>query len=152
MKIRTAFFLDIDNLVGTGRPTRRQIEEFFRAFEDAYNPGPDDQIYCAGTGTSAAWAGLTRPGYLTRSGVGRDGADRRLLELADPIWLSGRFDRVVIGSGDGIFAGLVDELRLVGLGVELMTGRGLLHHSLYRSVAPREADAPTPRTQLALAA
>ncbi len=149
---RTAYFLDLDNLVGTGRPTRRQIEEFFLAFEEAYDPGPGDQVYCAGTRTSAAWAGFARPGYLTRSGVGRDGADRRLLDLADPAWLSTRFGRVVIGSGDGIFAGLVDELRMAGLQVELVTGRGFLHQSLYRSVAPREAGAPTPRTHLALAA
>jgi len=149
---RTAYFLDIDNLVGTGRPTRRQIEEFFLAFEEAFNPGPNDQVYCAGTGASAAWVCLTRPGYLARSGIGRDGADRRLLELGDPAWLSIRFDRVVIGSGDGIFSELVDQLRLLGIEVELMTGRGFLHHSLYQSVAPREAGARTPRTHLTLAA
>ena len=152
MKTRTAFFLDLDNLVGTGRPSQEQIEEVFSAFEAAFDPGPDDQVYCAGTSTTAARAGLARPGYVTRSGRGRNGADRRLLELADPDFVARRFQKVVIGSGDGVFAGLVDELRLVGLEVELVTGRGLLHQALYRSVAPCEFGAPTPRTHLALAA
>lgn len=152
MTARTAYFLDLDNLAGSGQPSKEQVEEVLESFESDFQPDPSDQVFCFGTHTSAMWAGFARPGYVTRSGVGRDGADRRLLDLADPAWLSTRFGRVVIGSGDGIFAGLVDELRMAGLEVELMTGRGFLHQSLYRSVAPGEAGAPTPRTHLALAA
>lgn len=152
MITRTAYFLDLDNLIGTGKPSRFEIDEVFAAFDAVFDPGPGDQVYCAGTSSTAALAGLARPGYLIRSGWGRDGADRRLIELADPVFLANRFQKVVIGSGDGVFAELVNKLRSAGLAVELVTGRGLLHQALYRSVAPLEKGVPTPRIQLALAA
>jgi len=149
---RTAYFLDLDNLVGTGRPSRQQVEAFFLAFEEEYGPSPGDLVYCAGTPTSAVEAKFARPGYLIQSGKGRDGADRRLLDMADPDWLSSRFNRVVVGSGDGAFVNLVFELRRRGVEVELLTGRGFLHRGLYRAVAPNRAGVPTPLVHLTLAA
>jgi hypothetical protein len=56
--------------------------------------------------TKAAW-----PGALVRIGRGPDGADLALLREASPSDLAQRFDRVVVGSGDGIFTGLVADLR-----------------------------------------
>lgn len=152
MRTRTAYFLDLDNLAGSGRPTKDQINEVLTTFEAEFQPGPSDQVFCAGTSTSAMWAGFARPGYVTRSGVGRDGADRRILEMADPALLADRYQRVVIGSGDGAFAELVEELRAAGLKVELMTGRGRLHQHLYKSVAPIRKGDKTPRVCLSLAA
>lgn len=149
---RTAYFLDLDNLVGTGRPTRQQIDELFAQFENVFKPRSWDQVYCAGTRSTVAQAGFARPGYVVRSGEGPDGADRRLLEFADPDWLSGRFGRVVIGSGDGVFSELVAELRRRGIQVELLTGRGFLSQTLHHAVAPLVPGALTPRVHLALAA
>ena len=152
MMTRTAYFLDLDNLAGSGRPSKEQIEEVLKSFEAEFQPERSDQVFCCGTHTSAMWAGFARPGYVTRSGVGRDGADRRILEMADPSFLATRFQKVVIGSGDGAFAELVEELRANGLEVELMTGRGRIHQKLYKSVAPIRQGDKTPRRCLALAA
>jgi len=148
MRIRTAYFLDLDNLAGSGRPTEGEIQWVFEAFEAEFQPGRCDQVFCAGTPVSAFWAKLCRPGYLTRSAVGRDGADRVLISMVSPLFVADRFDRVVIGSGDGAFGGLVSDLRALGLSVELMTGKGRLHHHLYQALAPERKGMSTPLVEL----
>lgn len=51
---------------------------------------------------------------LLASGI--DGADLALLDVARPVEaIAGSFERVVIASGDGIFAGLATDLRRAGL-------------------------------------
>jgi hypothetical protein len=152
MRIRTAYLLDLDNLAGSGGPTKSQIEEVLRTFEARNQPGPSDQVFCAGTSVSAFWAKLSRPGYLTRSAFGEDGADRVLISIANPLFLANRFHRFVIGSGDGAFGALVKDLRTFGLLVEIMTGRGRLHHQLYQAVAPKQKGGITPRVELRLVA
>lgn len=49
-------------------------------------------------------------GALVRRTRGVDGADRLLLEAAEPADVARRFARVVVGSGDHIFTELVIEL------------------------------------------
>lgn len=146
--MRTAYLLDLDNLAGSGCPSFKRIRAVLESFERIYNPQSGDQVYCAGTGKSAFHAKSLRPGYSVRSGVGRDGADRLLLELATPGFLRERFERVVLGSGDWIFASLVKELRHVGLTVEVMTGRGFLSQHLYAAIAPSQRGAISPLTSL----
>ncbi len=51
---------------------------------------------------------------------GRDGADLALLEAADWAAATGRFRRVVIGSGDRIFLVALDRLRRADIAVEFV--------------------------------
>ncbi|HLT17035.1 MAG TPA: hypothetical protein VK007_10050 [Acidimicrobiales bacterium] len=49
------------------------------------------------------------------AGAGADVADRRLIEEVCPEWTAARFDRVVFGSGDHIYADLARDLRRRGV-------------------------------------
>lgn len=152
MNKRTAYFLDIDNLIGAGLATESQVIELLAAFESSCSPSTNDLVFCAATSMAAFYVKLARPGYHVLTGRGKDSSDLKLLSVADPDMLGRQFNKVVLGSGDWIFHPLVKELRSRGLHVELLKGRGRLSHHLYQSVAPTERGALTPITQLQLAA
>ena len=135
--MRTAYFLDIDNLCGTGTPGPDLVRTTIELFESEYRHEAGDLIFCAGTRVSALNAKLLRPAYHTRCGRGVDGADRQLLELMDIDWLTSRFDRVVLGSGDHIFGHKIESLRRSGLDVEIFCGAGALSGLLLRALGPR---------------
>jgi uncharacterized LabA/DUF88 family protein len=64
---------------------------------------------------------------LVRSGL--HGADRALLEVIHRECLEERFDRIVIGSGDGIFALAAARLQACGCSVTVVSRRsGLSRH------------------------
>lgn len=132
--VRTAFLVDIDNLCRSGQPDRATVEAMFAAVDGLCAPGPDDQVYCAGTYLSAWHAKSVRSGYCTRVGRGPDGADHQLLALAEVDFLSRRFDRVVIGSGDHIFADRIRELVQAGLGVDVFARYGSVARELRRAL------------------
>ena len=67
---------------------------------------------------------------------GRDGADLALLGWASPELIARRFDRLVVASGDGIFAGIVRALREFGLRVEVLYGNGAVSGHLRRNGVP----------------
>lgn len=131
---RTAYFLDLDNLAGSGQPSADDIHRVLDEFERLCEPCQDDQVYCAGTAISAYHCADYRPNYRVAVGRGKDGADRRLLELGDPDHVSRRFQRVVIGSGDGIFADVAQEYMTRGMRVELLVGKGALATSLRQAI------------------
>jgi len=138
MYTRTAYFLDIDNLTGSGQPSSDGVKEVLDQFEDCCNPSKLDQVYCAGTAVSAYHCADYRPNYRVAIGRGQDGADRRLLEFADPEHISQRFHRVVIGSGDGIFAGVANEFNRRGLEVNILVGKGAVSAALKHVVRPSD--------------
>ena len=132
--MRTSYFLDVDNLCGSGQPRRDVVAAMFDQFDHLCAPQPGDLVYCAGTRTSAWHAKSLRSGYCIRFGRGLDGADQQLLELADVDVLSRGFDHVVIGSGDHIFADRVRELMARGLRVDVLACRGSVAHELRRAL------------------
>ena len=55
---------------------------------------------------------------LFRSRSGKDGADTVLLEaIGDVAWIAGHYDRIVLASGDHIFANAVAALKAAGVRV-----------------------------------
>lgn len=66
-------------------------------------------------------AGLAWPGARLVLGSGIDGADLALLEACSPAAVAAAYDRVVIGSGDGIFAARAVELRRAGVVVVVVS-------------------------------
>lgn len=152
MTLRTAYFLDIDNLTGTGRASQWQVAEVLKAFELACGPTIHDLVFCAGTAMAAYYVKLAKPGYRVLVGRGKDGADLQLLSMADADVLCRQFQRVVLGSGDSIFYPLVTQLRSRGLAVELLKGKGHLSHLLYQSIRPSIQGSLSLITTLQLAA
>lgn len=62
-----------------------------------------------------------------------DGADLALIGSVDVDWVADRFGRVVIGSGDHIFAALAGELRQRGVEMVQVIGGGRCSTELYRA-------------------
>ncbi len=133
-ELRTAYLLDIDNLCGQAMATEMAILEVLDAFKKQCKPGENDQVYCAATAKAALMVKMNQPGFNVKVGRGKDGSDLRLLDIADPVWLAARFDRVVIGSGDGIFSELAANLAGLGLPVEVLCGHGSLSQSFIRAL------------------
>jgi hypothetical protein len=127
--IRTAYLLDIDNLCGAPMASDAQVRQVLDTFTSQYQPGKQDQVYCAATAKAAYAVKFQRPGFTVHVGRGKDGSDLRLLDIGDPQWLKQRFDRVVIGSGDGIFGPLVQTLTELGIQVEVICGHGAMSRS-----------------------
>ena len=134
-KGRTAYFLDVDNLCGTGLAPKHQVEAALISVRAKFQPSKDDQIYCAATAKAAFYCKQYWPNCSVRVGRGDDGSDICLLNDADPKWLSQRFERVVIASADGIFAGLATELQKLGVKVVIAASSQKVSHKL-RAVAP----------------
>jgi hypothetical protein len=132
---RTAYFLDVDNLCQSGLAPKHMVEASLMAIRMRFQPNETDQIFCAATAKAAFFCKQYWPKCSVRVGRGADGSDLRLLNDADPVWLSKRFNRVVIASADGIFAGLATELQKLGVKVVIAVSSQKVSHKL-RAVAP----------------
>jgi hypothetical protein len=120
---RTLHLVDADNLLGD--PTTVDRPFIIATFDEyrrvaGYTDG-DHVVVATGVNgwhvleVEAAW-----PSACHRRRSGRDGADLALLDDADWAASCGRFDRVVIGSGDRIFIVAFEQLVAAGVGVEVV--------------------------------
>jgi hypothetical protein len=101
---RAIHFLDVENLVGAPLPLAVDVEATRRAYEQAVPIGPRDLVVVATSHVAAlpVWRSWPDARRLLRSGP--DGADLALLQAIENEDVGRRFNRVVVGSGDGIFA------------------------------------------------
>jgi uncharacterized LabA/DUF88 family protein len=127
---RTAFFVDIDNICGSGLAPKLMVESSVGAIKSRYRPESTDLVYCAATALAAYHCKAVWPGCSVRVGRGQDGSDLQLLNDAKPEWLAARFERVVIASGDGIFAPLAQKLIDLGVIVEFAVGNGAVSRKI----------------------
>lgn len=136
---RTLHAIDIDNLLESPRSTDRvYIEHVLDKYRTAADYRPGDHVIVA-TGcnglhaleTELAWAQVAH-----RRRSGRDGADTLLIEELQWAATSRRFDRVVIGSGDHIFASTTQQLISAGLAVTVVATRSGLSRQLQHAAAP----------------
>jgi hypothetical protein len=123
---RTLHLVDVENLVGSGRPTARDLEAVHRLYRELQLVGGQDHIVVAcnpyvAVEVADAWA----PARL-RVGHGPSGADLQLLDVALHERITSRFDHVVIGSGDGVFTEVTVGLQAAGLPVTVVSRRGHL--------------------------
>lgn len=119
---RTLHLIDLENLTGG---EFRDIGALRRAWESYKMVVPvrlGDHVILASNPAIGVDAGLLHPQGLLRVRCGPDGADQALLnEVRDRTWIASRFHRVVVGSGDGIFLGLVNDLRQRGVAVGVVS-------------------------------
>ena len=126
--------VDVENLLGTPWFTWHAVADLRRAY-DSVSAASDRAHYVVGT---SAGRNLIEAGLGWRQGQwvfskGKDGAERAILSeftLANAI----RYDRVVIGSGDGIFVNLAAALQSVGAEVCVVSRRRSLSKALSLSV------------------
>jgi hypothetical protein len=117
-RCRTFALCDVENLTGQDPRTvaQGQLDAAVDAFTRRAELVVGDLVVVAANPALAFAAAGALPSARVRCRGGRDGADLVLLdELADPDHLARRFDRVVLGSGDGIFTEAVIRLNHAGL-------------------------------------
>jgi hypothetical protein len=114
---RRFHLVDIENLAGEPRPPRASLCAARAAYETQAHLGPTDHVVVACHHGLGLEAGLAWPGSRLRWRSGVNGADLALLEIMETERIAERFDGIVLGSGDGIFADPIAVL--VGLGVNV---------------------------------
>ena len=137
---RTLHLLDIENLMGGPRAGSSALSRALTCYEAVMPPvsGVDHVVIgvnpAFGSDLHLAkaerdfWSGaqvVTRPGP--------DGADLALLRWVDDTkGIAGRYDRVVIGSGDGIFEPLAHRFVFFGVAVGVVSRESSLSRDLRR--------------------
>ena len=127
---RAIHFLDIENLTGTSLPQAHEVEVIKRAYGRAVPVGANDLVIMATShlAAPAAWWGWPEARRLVRSGP--NGADLALLHAIETEDVAARFSRVVIGSGDGIFAEACARLQAAGCQLIVVTRAKSLSRAL----------------------
>lgn len=137
LSVRTLVLVDVENLtVGTHftaadvAATRVAVQAIASVPADAH------VVVATSCGTTLVTAGVGWPGARLVWLPGPDGADLALADVALNEDVADRFDRVVIGSGDGLFAVVACFLTTRGLGVTVVAR----HRSLSRKLAAAVPD------------
>jgi hypothetical protein len=128
---RVLHLIDLENLVGSADFSREEAARVHRGYVQVAPSGAVDQMVLATSHHAAASAWFGWPATarrLVRSG--QDGADLALLHVLASESVATRFDRVVIGSGDGIFAYEAARLQAAGVAVTVVTLHGALARQL----------------------
>lgn len=127
---RAVHLVDAENLLGTAAPRPADVRQLVARYADVIGFGPMDQVVIACSHLAFKTIGFCWPGpqYLLRSGP--DGADLALLAVLAHDHIAARFPRVVIASGDHIFAQAVTNLTTSGCSVTIATRRGHLSRTL----------------------
>ena len=131
---RTIHLVDLENLIGSSAMDSEVVARLRVRYNAVSGLTSSDLIVLA-TGSSAApaawysWGGARR---LVRRGV--NGADEALLDVIEDEELASRFARVVIASGDGIFAEACATLAERGVWVTIVGNRRSISHRLRLAV------------------
>lgn len=131
---RTLHLLDVENLV-SGQVSRATVSAMWAEFVRVVGARWNDHSTVAASTRHAPAAFFALPRGIRRV-VGTDdpdGADRALIDSVDVDWVSEHFGRVVIASGDHIFAPLANRLRDNGVEPVQVIGGGLSSAALYRA-------------------
>lgn len=132
---RTLHLLDVENLAGGTGAGVGAVAPAFAAYRSTVRVLPGDHVV-VGTGPTFAYAAAAAwPGARVLVGHGLDGADLALVADVDPGFVTARYDRVVVGSGDHLFCSVVSTLRPLGLAVLVVATAQSISRDL-RRLAP----------------
>jgi hypothetical protein len=130
---RTVHLLDVENLVGSPRPGTSEVTTMMRHYRRRVPAGDMDQYVVAVNHGALLPVGMALTGVQLLARSGRDGADNALREVILLDQLDARFERVVIGSGDGIFTELAAWLAGLGVLVVVVSRPDALSRGLSRT-------------------
>ena len=145
---RSLHLIDIENLAGSPYVCDEWLATTLRTYIALAQVRDSDLVLMAANPRlwlRTAWLAPRDVAYQPAPGV--DGADLNLLQRSPVNWVAQRFDRVVIGSGDGIFTELAKASHAAGLGVTVIAQPELLARDL-RMTAETVRYMPPPRGQL----
>lgn len=146
---RALHLIDLENLAGDPRPARRDALALIPIYLELARWRTGDHVVVATNGWLLRQIAFDLPtGWQLRCANGPDGADRALLEVADPRHVAARYHRLVVGSGDGIFTDLVATVAASGIDTALVSRPSGLSRRL-RSVAHAVRFVPAAQRQAA---
>ena len=123
---RAFHLVDIENLLGGPTDDVDRLRAAWQCYKPLVRPG--DAVVIGGSGFTFAHAAFVLPRsvrWVMRRG-GPDAADLALLEDAyDATHVARRYEWLVMGSADAIFAGAAVEAKRRGMRVWSVRGRGL---------------------------
>ena len=136
---RGLHLVDLENLLADpwarGPSVGRALDEYLERAQ--FRCG--DLVFVAGNPwlmVELAWShGVDCHRFAAR---GPQGADLKLLEASPLAWVARRFERLVIGSGDGVFADRLVAADASGLSVRIVSRREALSNRLARLDFPTE--------------
>jgi hypothetical protein len=141
---RGLHLVDLENLLADpwahGPAVGRALDEYLERAQ--FRRG--DLVFVAGNPWLMVEVGWSQLDSTTRvdchrfAARGPQGADTKLLEAAPLAWVSRRFERLVVGSGDGVFADRLSQARASGLSVRLVSRPDALSGRLARLGVPTE--------------
>lgn len=117
---RALHVIDIENLLGNPR-NLLLIPRVVHAYRGRVGFCTDDHAVIACNAALVVPVHEVWPGAHMLVGRGPDGADRALLGVCNPADIARRYARVVLGSGDHIFAPFAASLRAHGVPVDVIS-------------------------------
>ncbi len=128
---RTLHVIDVENLMGGPFAGLSNMQASADSYREQIVLLPQDHLVVAVNPKLAIQARQCWPEGKLVTGGGPNGADRALLaELTDFDWIASHYDRVVLGSGDGIFEDAASSLVALGIAVGVASRRRSLAHAL----------------------
>ena len=123
--------IDIENLIGRPSTEQSAFEWVAMNYRNIVPAAVGDHIVIGANPSLGHLAIKYWPSARLVVRWGRDGADIALIEcVKDVEFIAARYDRIVIGSGDGVFVNVVRAFRRLGLPVEVVARRGSLSRKL----------------------
>lgn len=134
---RTLHLIDLENLAGDPYAAEPVVRAVLDAYLEAARWQRGDIVFIAANRWLIMQCCWTLPvDASVRTASGPDGADNALLAAAPPEWVARRFGRLVVGSGDGIFAARAAQIRDLGVAVEVVSRSSALSGALRRLGGP----------------
>ena len=131
---RELHLIDIENELGSGQVKAADIARFRTFYIKANNvPANAHIVVATSSSQNLLESAFGWPGARTVWLPGHDGADRALLEIAYEENVEKRYDKVVIASGDHIFAEAAEALQNLGVKVKIFA-RAVFVSLVLRSV------------------
>lgn len=130
--MRTLHLVDIENLLADPKRLHHRFSETFSQYLRCASWRSGDFVAIAANHKLAKQIAFSVPvphRFLVSS-CGPDAADIRLLEYAASPWVTQRCGRVALGSGDGIFAPLVERLGRAGMQATVVAAADALSRAL----------------------
>lgn len=121
---RSLHLIDLENLCGDAFPAEEHIARVWNTYRYGVSNSPEDH-YVVGSShlfASRAWFVLPPQGIQRCVRSGKDGGELAILAQFDLEHTAARFDRLVIASGDGMFATTARMARNCGLHIHQVSG------------------------------
>jgi len=141
---RGLHLVDLENLLGDPWARGPSVGRAFDEYLDCAAFRRGDLVFVAGNPwlmVELEWSRLdssSRVDCHRFAARGPQGADLKLLEASPLAWVARRFERLVVGSGDGVFADRLVAAHASGLSVQIVSRRDSLSSRLERLDFPTE--------------